>query len=115
MDTVLKHLYLTSFLFTHTCTYLSFLCVDSRSGTAGKNQFDVNAGASGGAAAEHHRFSDLQEELGFVEPTFQRSLMGKKNFVFQVLPTDAEPFLGRFRSRIWVQTRPFVGKNITYR
>jgi hypothetical protein len=40
----------------------------------------VNAGASGGAAAEHQRFSDLQEELGFVEPTFQRSLMGKKIF-----------------------------------
>jgi hypothetical protein len=43
----------------------------------------VNAGASGGAAAEHQRFSDLQEELGFVEPTFQRSLMGKKSFVFK--------------------------------
>ncbi len=71
----------------------------------------MNAGASGGAAAaEHQRFSDLQEELGFVEPTFQRSLMGKKIFFSSV--ADAEP--------CWISSGglgsgsgpgPFVGKN----
>jgi len=55
----------------------SCFCSDIRSGLAGRNQFDANSAA---AAAEQQRFSDLQEELGFVEPTFQRSLMGRQLF-----------------------------------